>query len=919
MKRWLYILALSVLFVLLGSVSFTADAQRRNRAATTRYGTLTLKEKKVPVMDSAALARRDSLHRADSLHKIDSIALLGKSSLEKPAFSTAKDSIVEVFSDGKRLVYYYGDVNVKYQDMELTAYYMEYDMNLGEVYAKGQYDSLTGEWKGKPVMKQGNATYNMDEVRYNFNTHRARIKNMDTEDEQGTIRGKNIKMMEDQSINMQKGQYTVCDAEHPHYYLKLSMAKVMPDKKIIFGPANLVVEDVNIPFIGLPFGFVPKKPERATGLLMPTFGEEEARGFYLRDLGMYFVIGDFFDISVTGDYYTLGSWAVDLNSRYKVNYKCNGNMSINYSYDQTGEKGSADFFSSTNFGVRWSHSQDSKAHPGTTFSASVNFSSPSNSRYNSHSVNEALQNQASSSISYSKNWNGKFNMSVNALHSQNSRDSSYTFTLPNISFQMTTIYPFKRKVRVGKEKAYEKISFGYSTSLRNQISFKAKEFDIKNPDFLDKFQNGMTHNFNIGLPSFQLFKYLNFSPSISYGQNWFFRTTEYEYNPETQKLESHMSHQLSTLGITHTYSGSISMSTRLYGMFQFGRRSRVQAIRHVVSPSISMSFSPEKGTAFNGYRTLTYVDAHGKEQTYEYNIYEKQLGSLPGKGKSATASFSIGNNLEAKVRDYKDTTGTGFKKVKLIDQLNLASNYNFLKDSLKMGTVSMNMSTNLFNKVNISASAAFDPYAIGDNGRQINRWAVTQGQGLLRFTNASLSASYSISGKGTINGNDGSKDAGNGEGGGNASSGGAASYYNRIYYHPVTGEYIPGGWVYYTNPNVPWSLNFSTSLQLNRQYTKDSVSQLLTTKDNVTATLQASGNIKLTPRLSINASTGFDFVAGKITTSQVSATYDLHCFKIDVQWVPTGMYKSYSFRIAANAAALADLLRYRKSNSYWDN
>lgn len=864
-------------------------------------------KKEAALPDSATLARRDSIARADSLFRRDSLAGLSYSSLKQPAFSNARDSIVEVFTDGKRMIYYYGDVTVKYQDMTLTAERMDYDMNSGVVYARGVLDTLTGEWKGLPVMTQGKQSYKMHEIKYNFNSQKINIKQALTSEDEGLLHGQHIKIMPDKSMNVEHGKYTVCDLEHPHYWMELSVAKVVtkPTRKTVFGPAHLVIADVDIPFLGIPFGFIPKKPERATGLLMPTFGEENARGFFARDAGMYFVFGDYLDLSVTGDYYTLGSWALDVNSRYKVNYKCNGNLSFNYSHDQTGEKGSSDFYSSSNFGIKWSHSQDSKAHPGTTFSASVNFSSPANSKYNSHSVTEALQNQVSSSISYSKNWNGKVNLSLNLLHSQNSRDSSYAFTLPNVTLSVSTFYPFKQKNRVGKEKAWEKISFGYNTSLQNKINFKASEFG--KAGFTDKFKNGMTHNFSIGLPSFQLLKYLTFNPSVSYSQNWFFRSSEAVYNSETDQVELVEGKQFGSFGITQNYSGSLSMSTRIYGMFNFGRYSKVQAIRHVISPSISLSVSPEKGTYANGYRTLTYTDSSGSEKEYQYNIYQGQLYSAPSKGKTASMNVSIGNNLEAKVRDYADSTGKGSKKVKLLDQFNISSGYNFLADSLKMRTISTTMSTNLFNKINLSGSAAFDPYAIDGKGKTYNRFAITAGQGLARFTTGSLSASYAISGKGAIDGNDG------------RTEGSATDYYQRIYYHPVTGEYIPGGWLYYTNPNVPWSLNFSASFRYSRSYSYNSTTEVLSKKDTYTTTLNVTGNIKLTPRLNINASSGYDFIAKQLTTTQLNATYDLHCFNITFSWVPIGTWKQYSFKIAANAASLADLLRFKKSSSYWDN
>lgn len=922
-KHTYNIILVAALAALTGLTMFGQDV-RRNRslrkASVAQFtpdsirpaaGTLPQAKDSLPPAEDSIARRRDSLRVADSTSRADSLSLLDKSSLTRPAFSGAKDSIRQDFSNGQRKMYYWGDVEVSYENIKLKADYMEYDMSTGTVYARGTYDSLAQEWKGQPEMTQGSQTFNMEEVRYNFNTRKARITNMITKEDDGILHGKNIKMMPDKSINITKGKYTVCDLEHPHYYLKLSSAKVVtkPSQKTVFGPAHLVVEDVDLP-IGIPFGFIPKRPDRATGLLMPSFGEENARGFYLRDAGMYFVLGDYFDMSLTGDYYTLGSWAANLNSRYMVKYKFTGNLAVNYSVDQTGEKGSTDFFQSKNFGVRWSHSQDSKAHPGTSFSASVNFSSPSNSRYNSHSVSEALQNQISSSISYSKNWNGKFNLSVNALHSQNSRDSSYTFTLPNITFSVSTFYPFKIKNRVGKERFYEKFALGYNTSIQNKINFKASEFG--EPGFIDKFQNGVAHNFSIKLPDFTLFKYLNVAPNVSYGMNWFFRKSEAYFDPETNSVKTEMGKQFGTFGATHNYSGSLSMSTRIYGMYNFGKYHKIQALRHVVSPSVSMSFSPEKGKAFNGWRTFNYVDTLGVQKSYDYNIYQGQINSAPGKGKSATMSISLGNNLEAKVRDMKDTTGTGSKKVKILDQFNFSTGYNFLADSLKMNNVGLSMSTSIFGKLGINGNMNFDPYAINERGQRVNKYNLLETGVPLRLTNVSTSVSYSLSGKGTVKGNDGSKSSG-GDGGG---SGNPADYYRRIYYHPLTGEYIPGGWLYYTNPNVPWSLNFNYSFSMSRSY--NYANNQLSKKDKYTQTLGVQGNIQLTPKMSVQAQSGWDFTAMKMTTTQFSFRYDLHCFNISVSWVPSGMYQSYSFLISANAAALADLLRFKKSTSYWD-
>ena len=920
MSVWEKLLSIVILLSIISSFTVSSQDDRRSRRNRIKAAekveavqdTVEMTDSMRAVLDSIKFAT-DSTARADSIARADSLDLLSKSSLEQPAFSAARDSIIEDFSDGKRMIYYYGDVSVTYGNMKLTADYMEYDMQKQTVFARGTKDS-TGTWVGQPTMEEGGKTYTMEEVRYNFETRKARITNMITQESEGILHGKNIKMMPDQSINITKGKYTVCDCEHPHYYLHLTAAKVMtkPSQRTVFGPAYPVIEDVPLFPVVLPFGFIPKRPDRATGFLMPTFGEEASRGFFIRDVGMYFVIGDYFDLSLTGDIFTLGSWAVDVNSRYKVNYKCNGNFALTYSNDQTGERNSPDFFQTKNFAVRWSHSQDSKANPGMSFSASVNFSSPSNNRYNATSVTEALQNQISSSISWSKNWGGKVNLSVNALHSQSSRDSSYSFTLPDVTLSVSRFYPFQRKDRVGKKKFYEEFSLAYNTKIVNKINFKASEFN--QPGFWDKMQNGMSHNFQIGLPNFTLFKYINFTPSISYSMNWFFNKTEKLFNPETNSVEDVKGKMFSHFGATHNYSGGLSANTRLYGLFNFGKHHKLQAIRHIITPSISFNFSPEKATHFNGYRTLNYVDTLGVARSLDYNIYSGQVNSPPGRGKTASMSLSIGNNVEAKVRDLQDTTGTGTKKIKLIDNLSLSTGYNFLADSLNMNDISLSLSTSVFGKLGVNASARLSPYAVVPTGERtyatINKFngSVYGWDKPLRLTSANISLSYSFSGEGKINGNDGSS---------GSSGEGNTTNYTKVYYHPVTGEYIPGGWLYYTNPNSPWSVNISYSFSYNRSYS--TASYQLLTNHRFTQAISLSGNVKITPALAINLTTGFDLMAMKMTTTQLSATYDLHCFNISVSWVPTGTWKSWTFRIAANASALADLLRFKKSNSYWDN
>jgi lipopolysaccharide assembly outer membrane protein LptD (OstA) len=828
-----------------------------------------------------------------------------KSALERPAFSAAKDSVIEDFTNGRRVIYYYGDVSVKYGKTEIKADYMAYDLDHNIVYARGTKD-YQNNWKGMPVLKDGKTEYKMEEIYYSFDTQKARIKNMVTNQKEGELRGDKLKMLDDQSVNIAGGKYTVCNAEHPHYYLQMTAAKIItkPTQHTVFGPAYLVVEDVPLP-LALPFGFVPEMPDRASGIMMPTYGEEKTRGLYLRDLGYYVVINDHIDVALTGDIYSYGSWALEFTSRYKKRYAYNGDMNITYSVDKTGEKGTSSYNESKNFGVKWSHAQDAKARPGTTFRASVNFSSPSNNRYNSTSVSEAVQSQTSSSISYSKNL-GFGSISLNMLHSQNTKDSSYVFTLPNMTFNVNRFFPFKRKVRVGKERFYEQISFSYSTSFQNKINFKASEF--MQEGFTDKFNNGMNHRVTIGLPSFTLLKYFNFSPGVNYGANMYFRKSTQFYNPETDKVETVMSKQFSTIGFTQTYSASISMSTRIYGLFQFNPKGNLQAIRHMITPSISMSYQPELGTAANGWRMLSYLNSKGEEVEKEYNIYAGQMNSPPGKGRSGSMSFSFGNNLEAKVKDQQDTTGVGTKKIKLIDQLNLSGSYNFLADSLRMSNISISGSTTVFGKVGINGNLTLDPYDVNDRGVRCNKFLIITKHKLARISNASASMSYSLNGKGSINGNDGRKDA--------SSSGSKDQEYYRVYYHPLTGEYIPGGWLYYLNPEIPWSLSFSLNMSYSGSYSY--TNNQLQKVNRWTRTATMSGQLRLTKALNFSLNTGFDLNTFSMTTSQLSATYDLHCFNISVNWVPTGKWQSWGFRIAANSSTLSSLLKYDKSSSFWD-
>ncbi len=856
---------------------------------------------------------RDTIKK-DSLFTVDSSQI---STLKQPVFSTGRDSSVEILTDGKRMLYYYGDVTVTYEDITIKADYIAYNVQTKTVFAKGLPDS-TGVIKGLPELKEGKNTYTMESVYYNFDTKKAKIKNMMTQEGEGNVRGKYIKKMEDNSINIAKGIYTTCDAEEPHFYLQMTTAKVInegPVKKTVFGPAYTVIEGVPTPF-ALPFGFVPKISSRSGGVLFPTYGEETARGFYLKGLGYYFVLGEHADIAATVDLYTKGSWATNINTRYTKRYKYTGNLSGVYSVDITGEKNQPDYSKGTNFSLNWSHNQDAKSRPGTTFRASVNFSSPSNSRYNSTTINQALTNQISSSISYGKTWAGTpFSLSVNALHSQNSRDSSYAVTFPNLTFTVSRINPFKRKVMIGKKKAYEDITFNYTGHFDNKINFKSSE--VGKPDFFKKMRNGMQHSFSIGLPTFTVLKYIQASPGINYGMNWYFSETRQYYDTRLKKAVTELSDPFSTFGVTQTYGMNLSFNTRIYGLFNFSKTGKLQAARHIVTPSLSFNYTPELGTRANGYRTYEYVDSDGKPHSVVYNKYSGQLYSPPGTGSSAGMSFSIGNTLEAKVKSQRDTTGKGIKKIKLIDQLNIAGSYNFLADSMKLSNISVNMSTTIFGKMGVSGNMTLDPYAIDYRGQRYNKLLITTGGFKpFRMTGASLSTSYTFQGQGKSNWGadykpDGPVMATR------AGTNSSASSYQRMYYHPVTGEYIPGGWVYYYDPNMPWSVNLSYSYSYYKSY-QYSNNQLLT-RHNHTMTLGVSSQIQIYKDLRISLNTGVDLTKMKLTTTQLSGSFSLHCFNIAFSWIPNGKWESWSFRISANASSLADLLQFKKNASYWDN
>ncbi|MBP3533244.1 MAG: LPS-assembly protein LptD, partial [Alistipes sp.] len=604
----------------------------------------------VNAADSTSLPVRDTVRRKSG-GGLDQI-IDGKNS----------DSLVYDVINKKVYIYNKGDV--KYEDKSLQADFMQIDMETKEVYAYGKPDSVDGKAVNThPVFTDGGSSYTMDTITYNFGSKKALIQGVATQEGDGWLVGGKIKKMEDNTVNIQSGKYTTCDqTDHPHFYLAMTKAKVIPGKKIITGPAYLVMEDVPIYFLGIPEGFFPINLGPKSGLLMPSYGEDGARGFFLRGLGYYFILGQHMDLAVQGGIYTLGSWEVSASSRYNKRYKFSGNFTFDFSSVKTGDKGEPDYIKQNNFKFMWTHSQDPKANPGSTFSASVNLSSSGYSKYSATTLNDILSTQTNSSISYSKSWAGTpFSLSMNMAVSQNSQTRAISLTLPTFVFNVARVYPFKRKEAVGKQRWYEKISFTYTGKLTNSVT--ATEDKLFTKETLKNMRNGIEHTLPVSA-QFSLFNYINITPQFNYTERWYFKRQMQEWNPETNQIEK-LDPEYGFYRI-YNYSASINMSTTIYGMWQFKKKtSKVQAIRHTIAPSIGFAYAPNFGKQKYGFYKTVQADSLGGYNVY--SPYADNAYGVPGSGQSAALTFSLAQTLEMKVLSKRDSSGV--KKIKLIDEL----------------------------------------------------------------------------------------------------------------------------------------------------------------------------------------------------------------------------------------------------------
>ena len=646
--------------------------------------------------------------RVDSLGSdtlaLDSVGGKKKEPLDAPVVYEANDSIV--FMDG--LVHLYGQSKVNYEKIELTSEVITMNMDSSTGYARGIVDSVGAE-TGLPGFKDSETPYESKEMRYNFKSKKGFINQIVTQQGEGYVVSKEAKKGPDNEIYMRSGQYTTCDHEHPHFYLKLSMAKVRPKKNVVFGPAQLVVEDVPLP-IAVPFGFFPFNSSYSSGFIMPTFGDEMNRGFYLRDGGYYFAISDNMDLKVLGEIFTKGSWGLSTQSNYAKRYKYSGSFNASYLVTKTGEKNMPDYMVTKDMRFAWSHRQDPKASPNSTFSANVNFATSSYDKRNLSSLYNPEQfsnNTKASSVSYSRTFPSiGLNLSSTFNITQNTRDSSISVTLPDLNISLNRIYPFKRKKSAGEEQWYEKISFQYTGRMTNSISTKD---NLILKQGLDKWNNGMQHTIPVSA-TFTLFKYFNVVPSFNYTERWYTRRVEQHYDPTA--AGSVRKDTISGFNRVYNYNLSLQVNSKLYGFFKpwkmFG--DKVEMIRHVFTPSVSFSYAPDFGQSRYGYYdTYTYTDEKGEVRTVEYSPYQGMAFGVPGKGMQKSFNFAIDNNVEMKIKSDKDTTGV--KKISLIDQLSANMSYNAAAETRPWSDLSMNLRLKLTKRYTFNMNASFATYA----------------------------------------------------------------------------------------------------------------------------------------------------------------------------------------------------------------
>ena len=878
--------------------------------------------------DSIAVRQPDSLLKiaADSTLRADTAAVdttaRKKSMLEAPVTYQASDSIVLT---GTNMAYLYGESNVKYQNIELQAERIEMSIDSSIVYATFALDSVGAEY-GYPLFVEGEQQIEAKSMRYNFRSRKAYANEVLTQQGEGFLTAGVTKKMPDDAMNLINGRYTTCDEhDHPHFYIKMTKAKVRPGKDIVTGPAYLVIEDVPLFPIGLPFGFFPFSNTYSSGIIMPTYGDEMARGFNLRNGGYYFAISDYIDLALTGEIYTKGSWGLAARSSYRKRYKYSGSVDASYLVTKTGDKGLPDYSVSKDFRIAWTHSQDMKANPYRTFSASVNFSTSSYSRnqLNMLYTPNATDNNKGSSVSISQRFpNSPINISATMNINQRSQDSSLSVTLPDMSISMSSIYPLKRKHIVGKERWYEKISISYSGYFRNTIHTKENEFLRKN--LIKDWKHGMQHA--IPISATYNFGFLNISPSVNYTERWLTDKVYHKYDTARNALMP-----VDTVyGFyrVYNYNAAISASTTLYGFFKpwaiFG--DKVKMIRHRMEPSVSFSMSPDFGSRKYGYyEDYSYVNRQGETVTGVYSPFKDAMFGPPGRGKQGSINFAVENNVEMKIRSDADSTGE--RKISLIEKLGFNISYNLAADSFKWSDLNVGLNLRLSKSYSLILNGIFDVYTYGyDTKTQraypVNKTRWQAGKGFPRLRSTSTSFSYTFNndtfkkwfgGRGSRKDEDSSSNNTENEDPDGKPDETGQTKGGRLRKAKKTnaGEYDEDG---YYNATVPWNLSFHYNMGLGYGNFNP---EKMEYNYRLTHNLSFSGSIQPTKNWRISMNGSFDVEHGKFHSFTCSISRDLHCFQMSANVIPIGPYKSYSFSIAVNSSLLKDL-KYNQSNTNRD-
>ncbi|WP_223804940.1 putative LPS assembly protein LptD [Phocaeicola plebeius] len=867
--------------------------------------------------------KTDSLHR-DSL-ALDSLGMDSlaadttkkKEPLDAPVIYEASDSIVFTKEGYAHL---YGEGKVNYQNIELTSAVITMNMDSSTVYATGVTDTA-GVETGSPIFKDGETPYESKIMRYNFKTKKGFINSIVTQQGEGYVTSEEGKKGANDEIYMRHGKYTTCDNhEHPHFYLRLSMAKVRPKKNVVFGPAQLVVEDVPLP-IAVPFGFFPFNSSYSSGFIMPTYGDEMNRGFYLRDGGYYFAISDQMDLKVLGEVFTKGSWGLSAASNYNKRYKFSGSFNASYLVTKTGEKNMPDYSVSKDFRIQWSHRQDAKANPNSSFSASVNFATSSYDRSSLSSLynpQQYSQNTKASSVSYSRNFPEiGLNISSTFNITQNTRDSSLSMTLPDVNISLNRIYPFKRKKSVGDERWYEKISLQYTGSITNSISTKDNLL-FKTP--LTQWENGMQHKIPVSA-TFNLFKYINIVPSFNYTERWYLRKVKQSYDPSPASTDHVKRDTINGFNRLYDYNLSLQMNTKLYGMYKpLFMKSKELQIRHVFTPTVSYTYTPDFGKSRYGYYdTYTYTDEDGEVRTVEYSPYEGAVYGYPGKNMSQNISFSVDNNIEMKMKSDKDTTG--YKKISLIDQLGASLSYDVANK--RWSDLSMNLRLKLTKSYTFNMNASFATYAyeFDENGNVVvgDRTEWSYGR-FGRFQGYSGSFSYTLNNDtfkklfGKKEEDEKNKDnKGKEENEDEETDEETEEQNNNSNMRKTEKASVDSDG--YLAFKFPWSVSLSYSYSIREDRSKDINIKTMRYPYSLTHSLNVSGNFKIGSRWNMTYSTGYDFTSKEMSMTTLNITRDLHCFNMSCGLV-FGPFTSYNFSIRANSSMLTDALKWdQRSNT----